>query len=231
MDRRSFMSSLAAGLAAVVGQPGGARAGAGDDAYLSWTADQAEAIAKSTRRTGRVGAYNSIRLLKTERAINYKLIATWYTPDVIRATARWLQLRNRLSADQTRALVAEAEAAGDTIFMVELDPREGSGVIPDTWESYLQARGVTPDAGRSARGTSIPKLRDVQALQGVERRNYDYDRFWVAMPLSTPAGSALFGDADHEAELIVRVYAQEEHTFWPIPESIKARSRALKAQA
>jgi hypothetical protein len=224
MDRRSFMGTLGACLISVAAARSAvARPIAGDDSYLSWSADRAESIAKSTRQSGKVGSRNSIRLLKTERAVNYKMIATWLTPDVIRATARWLQLRNRLSADQTRALVAEAEAAGDTIFMVELDPREGSGVIPDTWECYLQARGAAPDAGRSARGVSQPRLRDVQALQGVERRNYDYDRFWVAMPLVTASGEPVFGPSDREAELIVRVYSQEEHTYWPVPESIRGR--------
>lgn len=49
------------------------------------------------------------------------------TPDVIGANARLLQLSLRLSDDQTRKLVAEAEAIRDTVILVELDPREGSG--------------------------------------------------------------------------------------------------------
>jgi hypothetical protein len=222
MRRRRFLTAvLASGLAPFVVT----RARAGTDGYLSWTPEQAQRIAKSTRKTGKVGSRFNERLLKTERAINYKLIATWMTPEVIRATARWLQLDKRLSDDRTRALVAEAESAGDTVFMIELDPHEGSGVIPSEWEAYLQARGSNPAAGTSVRGVSNPRLRDVAALNGIERRNYDYDRFWVVFPLTGEGATPIFGDGAVEAELITRVYSQEEHTYWPISEGIRARPR------
>jgi hypothetical protein len=210
-------SALASGLAPFAASR--AQASTGD--YLSWTPEQAERLAKSTRRTGKVGSRFNERLLKTERAVNYKLIATWMTPEVIRATARWLQIDKRLSEARTRALVAEAESVGDTVFMIELDPREGSGVIPSDWEAYLQARGTDPAAGGSVRGTSVPRLRDVAALSGVERRNYDYDRFWVVFPLVGEAATPIFGNGASEAELITRVYSQEEHTYWPISDGIR----------
>ena len=75
------------------------------------------------------GRWNT-RILSREHSYNYKLCATWLTPEVIRATARLAQVRNWLSVEETLALVAEAEAAGDTVILVEIDPREGSGVIP-----------------------------------------------------------------------------------------------------
>src|SRR3990172_4293907 len=87
--------------------------------YLTWDAGKAHSIGDSTYERGRVGGYFDTRLLKTERSYNYKLAATWLTPDVIRATARLEQLRLRLSVEQARALVADAEAAGDTVIMVE----------------------------------------------------------------------------------------------------------------
>ena len=76
--------------------PSRSAAARGDETYLRWTANQAEAVGSNAYRKGRVGGVFDTRILKTERAYNYKLAATWLTPDVIRATARLLQLRSRL---------------------------------------------------------------------------------------------------------------------------------------
>ena len=98
--------------------------------YLSWTGKQSEQIGKSMRVSGRVGSILGARGLSTERALNYKLRATWLSPEVIRATARLEQLRLRLSEDQVTGLVTEADVPEFTVILVELDPNEGSGVIP-----------------------------------------------------------------------------------------------------
>jgi hypothetical protein len=188
------------------------------DDYLSWPAKQAEAIGQQSYQKGRVGGAFDLRVLKTDRAYNYKLAATWLTPEVIRATARLAQLRDRLSDAETRALVKEAEAVGDTVVMVEIDPREGSGVIPNEWQAFLQPRGRP---GVAVRGTIRPQLRDVKALAGVLRRNYDYDRFWVMFPLIQPTGSPLFSASDLDAEVVVRIYDKEGHVAWPIPSSLR----------
>jgi hypothetical protein len=188
------------------------------DAYLSWSAKQAEAVGQQSYQKGRVGSAFDLRVLKTDRAYNYKLAATWLTPEVIRATARLAQLRDRLSDAETRALVKEAEAAGGTVIMVEIDPREGSGVIPNDWQAFLQPRGRP---GVAVRGTMQPQLREVKALAGVLRRNYDYDRFWVTFPLIQPTGSPLFSASDLEVELVVRIYDKEGHVAWPIPSSLR----------
>lgn len=109
----------------------GAQPAAGaSDVYLTWPASTAESIGRAMRATGRVGGFFDFRVKSTNKSYNYKLRATWLTPDVIRATARLEQLRNRLSEEATRRLVVEAEGAGDTVVLVEIDPREGSGVIP-----------------------------------------------------------------------------------------------------
>lgn len=190
------------------------QSGAPSDAqYLTWSASQAEAIGKSTYGRGRVGGFFNTRMLKTERAYNYKLAATWVTPDVIRATARLLQLRSRLSEHETRQLVADAERAGEAVFIVEIDPREGSGVIPNDWEAFLQPKGE-PNAG--VRGTMRPELREVRALAGVMRRNYDYDRFWVSFSLSKD-GQPLFKPEHRAAELVVRIYDKEGRVEWSLP--------------
>ena len=188
-----------------------------EDDYLTWSARQAETVGTSAYRRGRVGGFFDGRMLKTERSYNYKLAATWLTPEVIRATARLVQLRSRLSNDETRALVADAEGIAGTVVIVEIDPREGSGVIPSDWESFLQPKGAP---ARAVRGTVDPRLRDVKALAGVLRRNYDYDRFWVTFPLPQE-GPPIFADADRTVELIVRIYDKEGRVEWPLPASAR----------
>ena len=199
--------------ASVVGQ-------GADDSWLTWPASRAQAIGKAAYVQGRVGGLFDTRFLKTERAYNYKLAATWMTPEVIRATARTLQLAERLSADESRLLVADAEQVGGTVVIVEIDPREGSGVIPNDWAAFLQAAvpdGATP---RTVRGVDTPKLRDVKALAGVLRRNYDYDRFWVVFPLTHPDGKPLFVAGDPQAELVVRIAGREGRVKWQIPPAL-----------
>ena len=202
---------LRGGSAQRVAQPGA-------DLYLSWSDKQAETVGLQMYKKGRVGGVFDLRVLKTERSYNYKLAATWLTPEAIRATARLAQLRSRMSAEDTRALVVEAEKAADTVVIVEIDPREGSGVIPNDWQAFLQPKG-RPDA--AVAGIRSPSLRDVRALAGVVRRNYDYDRFWVTFPLKT-AAQPLFAPGDQEAELVVRIYDKEGHVEWPIPPSMRA---------
>jgi hypothetical protein len=167
-----------------------------------------------------------MRLLKTERAISYKLEATWLTPEVMQASARLLQLRSRLTDEQAQAAVAEGEAAGDTIVLIDLDPDEGSGVIPLEWEAFLQPLG---NEARAVAGTKMPALRNVRALAGVRQRNYDYDRFWVSFPLTGPDGHPMFTHTENLAELVVRIYEREGRVSWPVPPSILARTHTSPA--
>lgn len=119
----------------------GQQAGSGADrSYLTWTAARATQVGRSTRVNGRVGGAFDFRITHTEHAYNYKIRATWLTSEVIRATARLAQLSERLSDEQTEVLVSEAEAAGDAVILVEIDPREGSGVIPPEWIATLQPK-------------------------------------------------------------------------------------------
>lgn len=221
MKPRLLALAVAAAMASgpIVFSQGGTRPQGPDDAYLTWTAARAEAVGKAAYQRGRVGGIFDTRLLKTERSYNYKLAATWLTPDVIRATARLQQLRSRLSEAETRALVAGAEDVGGTVVIVEIDPREGSGVIPNDWEAILQSK---ERPGQAARGTLRPELRDVKGLAGVLQRNYDYDRFWVAFPLTREDGTPLFSEADRTAQLIVRIVSKEGRVEWPVPASMRA---------
>ena len=189
--------------------------------YLRWTASQAEAVGKSMFAKSRVGSRWGRRGLKTDRAINYRLAATWFTPEMIHASARLIQLRNGLTDDETRALVAEAEAAGDIVFMVELDAREGSGVIPSDWIAFLHAAGVQPGTTESVVGVKKPSLREVRVLQGVRRRDWAYDRFWVVFPFVTKSGRALFSASQTQAELVVRVGSKYGRVRFQVPRSIR----------
>jgi hypothetical protein len=192
-------------IAGVAAQPEASRE---DTSYLTWSASQAEAIGERAYRRGRVGGFFDGRLLKTERAYNYKLAATLLTPEVIRASARLQQLHSRLTPDETRALVEEADAVGGTVVMVEIDPREGSGVIPLEWAAFLQA----VDRPESAvRGVNTPELRTVKALSGVRRRNYDYDRFWMVFPTGPFSGPDV-----RQIELIVRIHDKEGRVEWTL---------------
>lgn len=192
--------------------------------YLGWTAPQAEGVGRQWYAKGRVGGLFDTRILKTERSYNYKLAATWITPEVVRAVARLLQLQRRQADDEARAMVKAGDAAGDTIVMVEIDPREGSGVIPNDWSAFLQPKG-RPE--RAVGGRLEPRLRDVPALAGVLRRNYDYDRFWMVFPLRTSDGQPLFRSNDLEAELVVRIYDREGRIAWRVPDVVRARQERL----
>jgi hypothetical protein len=194
---------------------------ASDTAYLSWSQDQINSIAKRMRVNGQVGGSFDFRIKSTEKSYNYKLRATWFTPEMIRASARYRQLRERLTDEQTRALVVEAESVGDTVVMVEIDPREGSGVIPSNWLAVLRAK----DSEREVKGTVTPVLRQVKALSGTTQRDYAYDLFWVIFPLVDDRGERLFGGAT-TAELLVEISNKQGKVAWPIPDAIRERFSA-----
>jgi len=204
------------------------------NAYLHWSQQEAESVGKSTYHDGKVGSRVlfvwlgvDTRGLKTERSQNYKIRATWFTPEVIRASARSAQLKDRLTDKETQALVAEAEAVSGTVIMVELDPNEGSGVIPLDWSAFLQPKGNT-SPNDAVRGVQMPELRKARAFQGVQQRNYDYERFWVAFPLVRDDGNVLIGPDKNEIELVVRIYDREGTVTWLVPESIRKLEDAGK---
>ena len=190
--------------------------------YLSWTNEQAVNIGKSMRVNGKVGSSFDFRVTHTDHAVNYKLRATLLTPEVIRAAARIEQLRNRLTDDQTRALVAEADSAGDVVIMVEIDPREGSGVIPLDWRVFLQPKGEKSGSTLSIPGIKSPQLRNLKALSGVMRRDYDYDVFWVVFPLVENNVSVLLPNVS-QIELVVGIYNHEGRVTWQFPESVREK--------
>jgi hypothetical protein len=191
--------------------------------YLHWTSERALQVGRAMRGDGRVGGALDLRVLRTERSYNYKLRATWMTPDVIRATARLTQLSQRLTDEETIALVREAEAAGDLIVLMEIDPREGSGVVPLDVVVLMQPKGARDDDERTIRGRIAPALRNTRALAGVFRRDYAYEQFWVVFPLDEARRAAIFAPSLTEVEFLVRIYDKEGRVSWPIPASVRGR--------
>jgi hypothetical protein len=199
------------------------------DAYQSWSAKQAEAIIKKMLVKGRVPGSRGMNPFNTAQSKSYKLRAVWVTPEVIAASARQIQLQERLSEVRARALVEEADLAGYTIVLVDLDPDEGAGVIPPDHATFLQPKGAAPDSGRAVRGIERPGFSEKQALARVLRRDFAYDRLWFMFPTETESGAPLFSSTDQEAELIVQIRGREERVQWLIPDSIRVRLAARVA--
>ncbi|MCU1233694.1 MAG: hypothetical protein JWP63_1661 [Candidatus Solibacter sp.] len=98
-------------------------------------------------------------------------------------------------------------------------------MIPADWTATLSARTASSVPQRVVLGASVPRLRDLPALIGFGRRDYAYEIFWVVFPLRTESGDPLFRPEDREAELSVRIYDKVGKVRWPIPDSIRDRSR------
>jgi hypothetical protein len=170
---------------------------------------------------GQVGKSLDFRVTATDRSYNFKLRATWLTPEIIRALARIEQELKALSALETQQLVAAATASGSIIVQVEIDPREGSGIIPSDWVALLGPRQLNQSVPRAVRGTSRPDLRNLPALAVVPPRDYSYEVFWVVFPAIGPDGQRLFAPGDTEAELSVRIQGKVGKVRLPVPESIR----------
>jgi len=198
-----------------------------NEEYLTWTLSQAERIGKSTIKEFRSGSSLDFRIMGQDKAFTYQVQITVFTPEVIRASARVHQIKNRLSADETRKLVAEAEAEGDLVAMVEVDPAEGSGVVPLDWRIFLQPPGFVPGNDGAVAGVKAPYLRTVKAFSGVKRRDYEYDVFWVIFPLTNEKNEAVLTDSMGSFEILVGFYSKEGKTSWPISPSLRERVRRL----
>jgi len=204
--------------------------GQNSEDYLTWTAKQAETIGQSTVKEGKSGGNFDFRVMDTNKAVNYQVRATVFTPEVIRASARFEQIRNRLSAEETKKLVADAEAAGDLVMMIEIDPAEGSGVVPLDWRVFLQPAGFKPGSDGAVAGIKAPYLRNTTVFRGVKKRDYEYDVFWVIFPLVDKDKRPIFNDSVNGIELFVGIYKKEGKITWPISPSLRARINALSGK-
>ena len=188
--------------------------------YLNWTQKQANDVGKSMRALGRVSGTGR-GLFNTEKSLSYKIRATWISQEVIQATARLQQLRSRLSDGETKEIVSKAKQTRGIVFMIEIDPDEGSGVVPSDWEAFLQPRRLEQGRYDAIAGINNAALRNEPAFAGVFNRDYNYDVYWVVFPLCNKEGKPLFTDKDREAELIVRIERKEGKIKFPIPESAR----------
>lgn len=192
-----------------------------DDDFLQWNAKQAKNIALSGRVSGQAGKSLDFRVLATDRSFNFKLRATWLTPLVIKALAKLEQTAKALSAAETQKLVADAIAAGDIILQIEIDPREGSGIIPLDWVALLGPRQGERENARVVRGINTPSLRKLPALAAVAPRDYSYELFWLVFPKTSEDGSRVFSPSDTEAELSVRIQGKVGKVRMPVPEYLR----------
>jgi hypothetical protein len=192
--------------------------------FLTWDKNTAFAMGEMWMARGRAGGFFDGRILETNKSYNYKLRATLMSPEAIRAAARLEQIRSRLTDDETKNLVAEAEQE-DLVILVEIDPREGSGVVPNNWRAFLQAKNST--ANESIRGTDKSNLRNYKALQSVIKRDYDYDLFWVSFSLTNKIGVPLWKSVPDELELIVGINEKEGSVKWKVTNELKSRIETL----
>jgi hypothetical protein len=183
----------------------------------SWTAlseKQVRQTIAAARVNGQVGSSWDFRVTSTDRSYNYKLRATHITPTVAGAAARMLMLAKGMPrVEAVKAIQTCAENPGHYV-LVEIDPREGSGVIPRDWLARFGARGAE---NRQVTGVVLPDDGVWRTLRMAFPRDYAYDVFLVQFPLVSEDGSSLLGPADNEVELIVRIHNKTGKVRWPAP--------------
>lgn len=180
----------------------------------SMTEKQAREAAASMRVRGQVGSSFDLRVTGTDRSYNYKLRATWITPSVARAAARLLMVTKGFSAQQSQEVTQAAKQAEGWLVLVELDPREGSGVIPKDWVARF---GVKGNETRQVTGQPIAPEGVWRSMMAAFPRDYSYDMFLVKFPAKLDDGAPLLMANDTEAELVVRIYNKQGHVRWKIP--------------
>ena len=107
--------------------------------------------------------------------------------------------------------------------MIEIDPDEGSGVVPSDWQAFLQPKRDNARQSTALVGQNSPGLREVKALGGVTPRNYDYDVYWIIISLCNNEVKQVIESSDGEVELVVRIENKEGKTRFRVPESIKRK--------
>ncbi len=192
--------------------------------YLNWDKKTAVSTGELWLIKGRVGGFFDSRILDTDKSFNYKLRATLMSPEAIRASARLEQIRNRLTNDETKKMIADAEQE-NLVVLVEIDPREGSGIIPNDWRAYIQAKNSS--LNESIPGNVRNDLRNFKAFQPVNKRDYDYDLFWVSFSLTDKNGVPLWKTVPNELELVVAINGKEGKVKWKVTNDLKLRIENL----
>ena len=144
-------------------------------------------------------------------------------PEAIRAAARLEQLARHLTDDETRTLVQEAEKVDGLVVYIELNPREGSGVIPLDWHATLRPKGTPNDSPLAIGGTSTPALRHITALKRVGPRDYLYDVFWVVFPMRDKQGKVIWETPPDRIELVVEINDFRGRVSWRVSDPLRQR--------
>ena len=166
------------------------------------------------RVNGRVGGSWDFRVTSTDKSYNYKLRATWLTPQVFEAAGRILEFSKGMAAADVQGLLKELTADPAHYVLVELDPREGSGVIPRDWLSRFGPKG---DDERQVVGQVVAEQGSWRTLMSAFPRDYAYDVFVVRFPVSTGERGSLIQPADKEVQLRVRIYNKVGTVDWRVP--------------
>ena len=178
-----------------------------EDDFLPWDARQAKAIALATRVDGQAGKSLDFRVTGTDRSYNYKLRATWMTPEVIRAVARLQQFASAYRRGDPQAGGGRRDRRR-RVILVEIDPREGSGVIPSDWVALLGAR---PNRGppRAPCAASAPRGCATSRRWPAARGAITPMRFsgWCSRPGED--GQPLFSRRQRGRTVTVRIHGKE----------------------
>jgi hypothetical protein len=177
------------------------------------TEKQAHQAIGSMRVQGRVGGGLDLRVTATDRSYNYKLRATWITSKAAVAAARILELSKGLTQAEAKEVVRQTAEPDSWLILVELDPREGSGVIPKDWSARFGPAGRET---AQVTGRRIGREGAWGTLVSAFPRDYSYDVFLLAFP-RTAEGAPVLRPSDAEAELAVRIYNKQGSVRWKIP--------------
>jgi hypothetical protein len=174
---------------------------------------EARQFIDSMREKGRVGGRWDSRVTSTDRSYNYKLRATWLTPQILQAMGRLLEINKGLSPTEVQQILADIRPEAAHYILVELDPREGSGVIPQDWLARFGPSGVED---RQVAGQLLSEQGSWKKLIGALPRDYSYDIFIVRFPLEVREGIKVLDASVPEAELKVRIYSKMGSVRWRI---------------
>jgi hypothetical protein len=123
-----------------------------------------------------------------------------------------LEISKGLDHAEVERIIQEVEPDSAYYVLVELDPREGSGVIPRDWLARFGPKGIED---RHVSGQLIPNQGSWRQLISVFPRDYSYDIFIVKFLTELQNGIKVLDTPDSEAELLVRIYNKTGNVKWP----------------
>lgn len=179
--------------------------------FVRLTEKQARQTITDFRKNGQVGGSFDLRGTRTDRSYDYKLRATWIANEVSRSAARILMLARGFSEEKARTALLTMEP-GKTYVLVEIDPREGSGVIPRSWTSHFGSNGSSES---QVSGVVLASEGAWLDLVSAFPRDYSYGVFLVEFPVDVQRSALRSGN--NEVELTVRIYDKIGRVRWRIP--------------